>query len=188
MAAAAPRERGGTRHRRASAAAALAAGTRTPDNRGPIPETVAVTEFLQRLPLFFAQHSLLVLAFIALLLALAVTEVMRLRRGWSEATPAMVTRLLNRENALLVDLSPRAEYEKGHIPGARHVDWEQFDPEHKDLARVKDLPVVVCCRSGVTSQRAAQRLVRAGFSRVYSLAGGMAAWRQADLPVAKGKN
>lgn len=145
-------------------------------------------EFLHRLPLFAAQHPMLLAAFAGILAALAVTELMRLRRGWKDATPAMVTRLLNRESALLVDVSPRADYEKGHIPGARHVAMEQFDPEHKDLAKVKEMPVVVCCRSGVTSQRAAQRLVKAGFAHVYSLAGGMAAWRQADLPVVKGKS
>jgi rhodanese-related sulfurtransferase len=143
--------------------------------------------FLHRLPLFFDQHALLVLACAGLLLALLVTEVMQLRRGWNEATPATVTRLLNRDNALLIDLSPRADFEKGHIPGARNVAMEQFDPEHKDLAKVKDMPIIVCCRSGVTSQRAAQKLVKAGFKNVHSLAGGLAAWRQADLPVVKGK-
>ncbi len=144
--------------------------------------------FLHRLSQFVPQHLPLVLAFAALLVALLVTEVMRLRRGWHEATPATVTRLINRDNALLVDVSPRTDFEKGHIPGARHVAMEQFDPEHKDLAKVKGMPVVVCCRTGTTSQRAAQRLVKAGFEHVYSLDGGMAAWRQADLPVAKGKD
>jgi len=147
-----------------------------------------MSEFLHRLPLFLQHQPLLVVAFIGLLLALLVTELMRLKRGWKDVTPAAVTRLLNRDNALLVDISPRGDYEKGHIPGARHVAMEQFDPEHKDLVKVKEMPVVVCCRSGVTSQRAAKRLVKAGFKNVYSLAGGMAAWRQADLPVAKGKS
>ncbi|MCK9368271.1 MAG: rhodanese-like domain-containing protein [Metallibacterium scheffleri] len=145
-------------------------------------------EFLQHLPAFAAQHGLLLAAFAALILALIVTEIMRLRRGWQDATPATVTRLLNRESALLIDVSPRAEYDKAHIPGAKHVAMDKFDPEHKDLAKLKEMPVVVCCRSGITSQRAAKRLVQAGFKNVHSLAGGIAAWRQADLPVAKGKS
>jgi rhodanese-related sulfurtransferase len=63
----------------------------------------------------------------------------------------------------------------------------QFDPENKDLAKAKSLPVVVICRSGQTAQGAAQRLVKAGFEKVYYLGGGMGAWTQAQLPVVKGK-
>jgi rhodanese-related sulfurtransferase len=63
----------------------------------------------------------------------------------------------------------------------------QFDPESKDLAKAKDLPVVVICRAGQTAPGAAQRLVKAGFQKVYFLGGGMGAWTQAQLPVAKGR-
>ncbi|MDN5924481.1 MAG: rhodanese-like domain-containing protein, partial [Xanthomonadales bacterium] len=99
-----------------------------------------------------------------------------------------LTNLINRDNALLVDLSNHSEFDKGHIPGARHVDLAQFDPEHKDLAKAKTLPVVVCCKSGTQSAKAAQRLSKAGFSQVYTLGGGVDAWRSARLPLAKGRN
>jgi rhodanese-related sulfurtransferase len=62
----------------------------------------------------------------------------------------------------------------------------QFDPEHKDLAKAKDLPVVVMDKDGRGSDKAAQRLVKAGFSKVYTLGGGVLAWQQAQLPLAKG--
>ncbi|MDE2314778.1 MAG: rhodanese-like domain-containing protein, partial [Xanthomonadaceae bacterium] len=64
----------------------------------------------------------------------------------------------------------------------------QFDPEHKDLAKAKELPVVVMDKDGRgNSAKAAQRLVKAGFLKVYTLGGGVLSWHAAQLPVAKGK-
>jgi rhodanese-related sulfurtransferase len=108
-------------------------------------------------------------------------------RGYREVTPAGLTLLINRENALVVDLSSQQDFDKGHIAGARHVAMSQFDPENKDLAKVRDLPIAVYCKAGTLSSQAAARLVKAGFKQVYWLGGGLAAWRQADLPTTRGK-
>ena len=146
-----------------------------------------MNDFLHKLPTFVGNHLALSALFVILLVAVIVTQLMTLLRKYKELTPAGLTLLMNRENPLLVDISPRDSYEKGHIPGAKHVLMSQFDPESKDLAKAKDLPVVVICRAGQTAQGAAQRLVKAGFQKVYFLGGGMSAWTQAQLPVAKGK-
>ena len=144
-------------------------------------------DILHRLPEFIGNHTLLVMMFVAILVALVAGEVSRLFRGYKELTPAGLTLLINRENALLVDLSSNQDYERGHIAGAKHVPLSQFDPENKDLAKVKDLPVAVYCKNGTTSAQAAKRLLKAGFKQVFWLGGGLAAWQQADLPTAKGK-
>lgn len=136
---------------------------------------------------FISNHPLLSLAFVGIGIALIVNEVSRITRGYKGVTPAELTRLINREDALVVDVSPINDFEKGHIVGAKHVPLSQFDPESKVLAKVKDLPVAVVCRTGVQSDQAAKRLVKAGFKTVYALDGGVAAWQQADLPLAKGK-
>ena len=146
-----------------------------------------MNNFFARLPEFLGNHPLLAAAFVGLLLVVAISEVMRLLHGGRTLTPAALTQLINRENALVVDLSSQADFEKGHIPGSKHVALSAFDPENKDLAKVKELPVVVCCKAGATSAKAMQRLVKAGFTRVYTLGGGVEAWRRADLPLAKGK-
>jgi rhodanese-related sulfurtransferase len=137
---------------------------------------------------FVAAHTALVLAFVAVTGALIYTELARLTRGYRAISPAQVTDLINRENALVVDIRALADFEKGHIVGARHMVLSQFDPENKALAKVKDLPVVLVCRTGITVAGAAKRLVKAGFSRVHVLDGGIAAWQQADLPLARGKD
>lgn len=125
---------------------------------------------------------------LALTVALIYTEVARLFRGYKALRPAELTALINRDNALVVDLSPSGDFEKGHIAGSKSVQLSQFDPESKLLAAAKALPVVVVCRTGQASGDAARRLKKAGFEHVYWLDGGIAAWQQADLPLVKGRH
>lgn len=146
-----------------------------------------MSEFFHRLPEFVGNHVWLSLLFVILLIGLIGGELMRFGRKYKTLNPGALTLLINREDALVVDLSSYADFEKAHIPGARHVAMSQFDPENKDLAKVRDLPVVVVCKDGRTSAKAAQRLVKAGFQKVHTLGGGMLAWKQAQLPMAKGK-
>lgn len=145
-----------------------------------------MSDILHRLPEFIGNHTILVMVFVGLLVAIVSSEVGRLLRGYKEVNPAQLTLLVNREDALLLDMSAIADYEKAHIPNARHMAMSQFDPEHKDLAKAKELPIALYCKSGATSDQAARRLVKAGFKRVYVLGGGLGAWLQADLPIAKG--
>ncbi len=147
-----------------------------------------MSEILNHLPEFLRNHPILCAGFVALLVAVIAGEVLRLLRGYKEVTPGALTQLINRENALLIDLSAPADFEKGHIPGAKNVAMTQFDPEHKDLVKVKDMPVAVTAKTEATAHEAAKRLVKAGFKRVVVLGGGVAAWSQADLPLAKGRN
>ncbi|HWR95638.1 MAG TPA: rhodanese-like domain-containing protein [Arenimonas sp.] len=136
---------------------------------------------------FAGQNPVLSLLFAGLTLALVYTEIARLFVGYKVVSPAQLTDLINKESALLVDVSAIAEFEKGHILGAKHVAMSQFDPENKLLAKAKDLPVAVVCRTGQQSSDAAKRLHKAGFSKVYWLNDGLNAWIQADLPLSKGR-
>jgi len=147
-----------------------------------------MNDVLHKLPEFVGNHLALVALFFVLLLAVVVMEILALFRKYKELTPAGLTLLINRESPLMVDLSAYADFEKAHVPGSRHVAMSQFDPEQKDLAKAKDLPVVLIDKDGRNTGKAAQRLVKAGFSKVFTLGGGVLAWQQAQLPVAKGKN
>lgn len=142
---------------------------------------------LERVPEFIGNHPILVLAFVGLTIAIVAVEIGRLTRGYKALSPAQLTALMNRENALVVDVSASGDFEKGHILGARHVAMSQFDPENKVLAKAKALPIAVVCRTGMQSGDAAKRLVKAGFTNVHWLDGGVAAWQAADLPLAKGR-
>jgi rhodanese-related sulfurtransferase len=142
---------------------------------------------LADLQVFFGNHALPCLAFLGVTIALVGNELSRFTRGYRAVSPAQLTALINRENALVVDLSAPADYEKGHVIGSRSVAISQFDPENKQLAKARELPVALVCRNGMTSATAAKRLSKAGFTQVYWLDGGIAAWQQADLPLARGR-
>jgi rhodanese-related sulfurtransferase len=136
---------------------------------------------------FFEANPLLSLALLGLTLALVYTEASRLLSGFKAVDPAGLTALVNRQDALLVDVSPATDYEKGHIAGAKNLPLAQFDPAAKLLAKAKESPVVVACRTGMSSSGAARKLAKAGFKQVFWLDGGTAAWTQASLPLVKGR-
>ena len=147
-----------------------------------------MSDFLHKLPEFVGNHLALAVLFVVLLVALIAMQLMALFGKTRELSPAGLTTLINRDNPLLIDLSSIADFEKMHVPGARHVAMSQFDPEKQDLSKAKELPVVVMDKDGRgNSIKAAQRLVKAGFAKVHTLAGGTLAWREAQLPVAKGR-
>lgn len=136
---------------------------------------------------FAAQNPVLSLALVVITLAIIGNELSRFFRSYKALGPTDVTVLINRENALVVDLRPLADFDKGHIAGSKNVLMSQFDPESKVLAPAKQLPIVVVCQSGMTAGGAAKRLKAAGFERVHVLEGGIAAWQQADLPLVRGR-
>ncbi|MFT3755507.1 MAG: rhodanese-like domain-containing protein [Pseudoxanthomonas sp.] len=136
---------------------------------------------------FVASSPILWLALAALTVALVFTEIKRLLRGYKALVPAELTRLINREDALVIDLSAATDFEKGHIAGSRNAQASQFGPDHKLVSAAKSRPVVVVCRDGNASAGAAAKLKKAGFEQVNWLEGGIAAWRQAELPLVKGR-
>lgn len=142
----------------------------------------------ETLQAFAGRHPLLSLVLLGLTVAILYNEFAQLFRGFKGLRPAELTALMNRDNALVVDLRPMADFDKGHIPGSKNVQISQFDPENKQLAAARALPVVAVCKSGQTAVDAAKRLKKAGFERVYVLDGGIGAWQQADLPLAKGRS
>jgi rhodanese-related sulfurtransferase len=136
---------------------------------------------------FAGRNPVLSLALVGLTVAIIVNEILGLLSGVRRIGPAQLTALVNRDNALVVDLRAIGDFEKGHIAGAKNVQMSQFDPENKALAPAKSLPVVLVCQVGQTATTAAKRLRKAGFAQVAVLEGGIQAWQSADLPLVKGR-
>ena len=142
---------------------------------------------LAELMAFAGRHPYLSLALGGLTVALVYNEIAGRLSGIRRLGPAEVTALINHGNALLVDVRGASDFEKGHIAGSKNVQMTQFDPENKQLASAKSLPVVMVCKVGQTASVAAKRLRKAGFTDVAVLEGGIQAWQAADLPLVKGK-
>ena len=141
-------------------------------------------EVLQQL---YAAQPIVVIAFVGLTIAIVVTELRALTRKWQSVSPAQLTDLVNREDALVIDLRGQGEFEKGHILGAKHLLPSQLDPSNKLLAKAVERPVVLVCAAGMSAPAGAATLVKAGFRRVAVLDGGIGAWQAAGLPLARGK-
>ena len=97
-------------------------------------------------------------------------------------TPAEAVRLINREKAVLLDVSEPAEYAAAHAAGARSVPLAGLE-KSAVLPKNKALPVVVVCPTGARASRAAATLKGLGFEKASALAGGLRAWREANLPI-----
>jgi rhodanese-related sulfurtransferase len=95
------------------------------------------------------------------------------------------TQLMNRDDALVVDLRPAAEYAKGHILGARNIPLPELERRAGELDKHKAKPVIVHCGDGNRAGGGAALLRKGGFANVVNLSGGYAAWQQAGLPVEK---
>jgi rhodanese-related sulfurtransferase len=101
-----------------------------------------------------------------------------------KVTTAQAVQLINREKAVLIDVCEPAEFAAGHAAGSRSVPLGSLESS-TNLPKNKALPVVVVCASGARATRAVAILKKLGFERAHALAGGLSAWREANLPVEK---
>lgn len=104
------------------------------------------------------------------------------------ASPAQTIQLVNREDAVLLDVRDQAEFDAGHIQHARHIPVQSLNARLDDLERYKNQAVVVYCNSGHRALTAAKMLQTAGFEKVRILAGGLKAWETAGQPTTRKRN
>lgn len=105
--------------------------------------------------------------------------------GGSNISVNQATLLINREDAIVVDVRETAEWSAGHIPNARHIALGHLSKHLSEIEKFKDKPVIVVCASGNRSSSGCGVLKKAGFGKVFNLAGGVHAWRDAGLPMTK---
>lgn len=100
-------------------------------------------------------------------------------------SPVEATLLINREDAVVVDVRDQGEYAQGHIPNARHVPLGELARRSGELEKFKDRPLILCCASGTRSASAVSQLKKAGFEKLYNLRGGLLEWEKAGQPVSR---
>jgi rhodanese-related sulfurtransferase len=109
----------------------------------------------------------------------------KLVRPGREVGPLEAVQLINRRDAVVLDVRDAADYKSGHITNARHVPEGELDSRMKELEKVKSKPIIVSCARGNRSINVASRLRAKGFGEVFSLRGGLTAWQQANMPLEK---
>lgn len=132
----------------------------------------------------FLRHNILLVAAAAGSGAMLLWPLLRDGLGGGGAVDTLqATQLMNRQNAVVLDLREPAAYAAGHILGAKNLPLAELDQRAGDFDKYKSRPVIVHCDSGSTGSRAVSRLKARGFTQVVNLAGGFRAWLQANLPV-----
>jgi rhodanese-related sulfurtransferase len=132
---------------------------------------------------FAGNNLLLVGGFVAVLGFLVWTEVMRKVQGLTELTPAEAVPWINDPDAVIIDISPVAEFNKGHIVNAQNVQASRLAKPDAETLKLKDSKLLVVCKSGQSAIAAAGSLRKLGAANVAVLKGGMGQWRSDQFPV-----
>ena len=133
----------------------------------------------------FIQNNLLLFAVAFASGAMLLWPLVRRSTGGPWVNAGQATHLINREDAVMVDVRDPGEYGAGHALGAKNLPLARIESGAGDVAKKKDATLILYCDSGDRSGKAAAALRKQGYTKVLNLSGGFGAWKQAGLPVEK---
>ena len=131
---------------------------------------------------FVTNHPFLIGTFVILLTLFIRNET---RRGGPSVSVQQLVDMVNRQNALVLDVRDKKEFEAGHIVDAVNIPYASLESRLDELSKHRERPIVVACRMGQHSGAAGTLLRKKGFEKVHRLTGGIAEWRNQNLPVVK---
>ena len=98
---------------------------------------------------------------------------------------AQAVQLINREKAVVIDVCEPEEFAAGHVGGAKNIPLGQLQERLPQVAKNKAVPIILVCAKGARASRAAGIAKGLGYEKAQALAGGLAAWKEAGMPVEK---
>jgi len=116
--------------------------------------------------------------------ALLVYELRQRAHSVGGLAPQDAIRLMN-QGAAVIDLRVQQDYQAGHINGARNIAAAEIGGAADTLKRYREKPVIVYCERGSAAPGVVRALAQQGFTKVFNLRGGIAAWRAENLPLAR---
>lgn len=133
---------------------------------------------------FVLNHPELVIPFLVLLTLLIMLES---RRGGKTVSSQQLTNLVNKEEAVVVDVRDSKEFREGHITESRNIPFSSLKENLTQLDKYKEKPVILVCKMGQHAGAAGKILSTSGFKDVRRLSGGITTWKSDGLPLVKGK-
>ena len=106
-----------------------------------------------------------------------------MNKGGKKIEHNQLTRLVNKQSAILIDLRKKEDYENGHIMTAMNYPHQEFDNQMHELEKFKDRPIILICDMGRNSANIGVKLKKSEFEKTFRLNGGMMTWTQENLPV-----
>jgi rhodanese-related sulfurtransferase len=141
---------------------------------------------MERLFEYANHHPWLAGALVLVSILVIVYEMRVQSEAKGSVSPQDMVRLMN-QGALLIDLRPLEQYSAGHVGGARQMSGEQILQAADTLKKYKEKAVVVYDDTGSLSAAAVRQLAAQGFTKAFTLRGGLAAWRTENLPLTRGE-
>ena len=138
---------------------------------------------MEQLSEFIINHWILVTLFIGVSLALLTN----MAKSLGGVTPSQAVVLINKNNAVVIDVRSEVNFKKGHIIGALNFPTNDFHQMKGRLEKHKEALVLVCCQSGSSSADSAKKLRVLGFENAQIIKGGIFAWEQEGLPLDTGE-
>ena len=140
---------------------------------------------MSQLAEFTGNHPFLVMLFLIAAFLFFWTVLKEQSSQLKTISTDQLTRLVNQQNAVLVDTRSAEQFQAGHIVNAANIPANEIDQAPKKLPKGKKRPVVVYCQVGRTSMKACQQLEKQGFEQIFNLKGGLNAWVNDKLPLSK---
>ncbi|MDO4697825.1 MAG: rhodanese-like domain-containing protein [Pasteurellaceae bacterium] len=142
--------------------------------------------FAQQVQQFAANHTIMVVAWIALFIAVVINLYKGATSKIKVVDNAQATLLINKEDAIVIDVRSDDEFKAGHIIESDHVLPSDIKGNKlQKIEKYKDRAVIIADNNGLTAQGLANTLAKHGFTKVYALKEGIAGWRAANLPLVK---
>jgi len=139
---------------------------------------------MQRLFEFAGHHPFLVSGAIAAAFAVAAFEIRERLQAFAALSAMQAVRLMN-QGALVLDLRAKDAFDAGHIGDARNVPTAELASQAETLKKWRDKTVITYDDGGSGGAAAARTLAKLGFSKVFSLNGGLNAWVRDNMPLTK---
>ncbi len=131
---------------------------------------------------FVVNHWILSTLFVVLLVLLLTTESRKAGKSLSNQELVM---LLNKDQAVVVDLRDKKEFGEGHITGSINIPFANLKDRAVELQKYKDKQIVLVDKMGQHTGLAGKILRAAGYQDIRRLAGGVTEWRNANMPLVK---
>ena len=93
--------------------------------------------------------------------------------------------LINRDKAVVIDVSEAEEFATGHVGGAKNLPLNQLEDMLPAAVKNKALPLILVCPTGARANRAVAMAKKLGYEQAQCLAGGLKSWKEANLPLEK---
>lgn len=135
---------------------------------------------------FITNNPMLAAAWVAIAAMLIYSVVKDKLSKINNINPQQATQLINKQDAIVVDIRTADEFKKGHIVNAKNITPSQIqEGKFAAIENNKQTPIIVVCASGTRSAGAGEKLAKAGFEQVNNLFSGMSGWTSANLPITK---